>query len=257
MKSKRSIKISDNKVIYLIICLVFIITLFIIFKSNALNSYQGSNFRNFVEILYFISSLVVVIIAFLGLKQINTYKRGYSINARRDSYRIASEKCEAFLIEIIPKLEKLDSSFEKFKIEAPIGEIKIERNNKLIKTEVKLDKHFVDILLKNIELLDSLIKTINHLEAFSVFFVSRVADESIAFNTIGRTYCSSIKKILPLTIMLGANGNYFNNTLKLYFLWNDRLERKKIKSQIESLKKSHNEIYFSEIEALGCNENDF
>lgn len=56
--------------------------------------------------------------------------------------------------------------------------------------------------------------------------------------------------------MLGTNDSYFNSILKLYFLWNDRFEEK-IKSQIESLEKSHNEISFSEIEALGCNENDF
>ena len=59
---------------------------------------------------------------------------------------------------------------------------------------------------------------------FATFFVSGVADEVLAFESVGHSYVDTIKCYFPDILLLNDDGKYFNNALELLFLCNERIE---------------------------------
>jgi hypothetical protein len=87
----------------------------------------------------------------------------------------------------------------------------------------------------------------NYLESFSIFFISGVASEEIAFSCTGSTFCRTVRKYYPFLIMLQtADEDGYSPVVQLFMLWNQRIENKKLlkdKAQIErKLKEIDNTI---------------
>ncbi len=91
---------------------------------------------------------------------------------------------------------------------------------KQIRLSYKLRDNFIDeVKSVGLEFLDVL----NSMEAFSVFFISRVAAEEIAFSSVGETFCKTAKQFLPIIVLTGK-GHSFSNLVKLFLIWNERIE---------------------------------
>lgn len=85
----------------------------------------------------------------------------------------------------------------------------------------------------------------NAMEAFATYFTSKVADEFVAFNTLGTTYIHATEYLMPIILEVNKDGHY-KNIVKLYLLWKKRMisndlqmQQKKIKMKME---KYHSEI---------------
>jgi len=197
-------------------------------------------FRDYFEILYFLSGPVLVVIAYIALAQIKLAKNQIEvqrnatrISAKRDALRLTSEQIKEYGVTIIPIINTLDKKIENESIEFfEKSEIVIGDDNFKVKPcsdDAEIEK------LKNI--IPEFLNVMNTLEGFSVFFVSGVADEKIAYWSLSTTFCNRVKYLLPLIIMLSSNRNSFSATLKLFSIWNNRLDSEDMEQQIQELEK--------------------
>src|SRR5690554_5656423 len=150
--------------------------------------------KDILEIIYFISGPVIAYLAFRALGQINEAKKQVTetkesriISSKREAYKIAADKCEYFMLTIIPLINNLDKSikdngvtfFDNSKVEITNGGIKVKPQ---FKDQQEIEKVFD---LPNLELF-------NPLESFALFFTSGVAEEKVGYLTLGQTYCNSV-----------------------------------------------------------------
>ena len=121
--------------------------------------------------------------------------------------------------------------------------------------EIKLSYRLKDNFIEEFtSVARELLDVLNAMESFSVFFVSRVADDSVAFSSVGETFCNSVKEHLPIIMLLGE-GRHYRNVVQLFLTWNERIDSRKLvldRAKIDArLKKLENRV----IDPLGA-END-
>lgn len=197
-------------------------------------------FRDYLEILYFLSCPALVVIAYIALAQIKLAKNQIEeqrnatrISAKRDALKLTSEQIKEYGVTIIPIINTLDKkikdeSIEFFKkSEVVIGDDNFKVNP--CSDDAEIDK------LKNI--IPEFLNVMNALEGFSVFFVSGVADEKLAYRSLSTTFCHSVKNFLPLIVMLTSDSNSFSVTIKLFSIWNNRLDSEAMEQQMQGLEK--------------------
>lgn len=208
----------------IILILLLMIGSCIIFRTELLlflPTYPSSNTRNALEIIYFATTPVLLVVAALGLKQLSISRQVAKTNAKRESFKLAAEQCSYFLQHIIPKMNTVDKLAKEKSIKSyGVAEIEI-RGDEL---NVKVKKNVKD-QEKIKEMIGEILDLLNALEGFSVFFTNGIAEQRIAFSSIGFTYCNCVKKYLPLICPVLGLG--FNNIIKLYIEWNTILEKQK------------------------------
>ena len=197
-------------------------------------------FRDYLEILYFLSGPVLVVIAYIALAQIKLAKnqievqrKATRISAKRDALRLTSEQIKEYGATIIPIMNILDKKIENESIEFfKKSEVVIGDDNFKVKPcsdDAEIEK------LKNI--IPEFLNVMNALEGFSAFFVSGIADEKLAYRSLSTTFCNQVKDFLPLIIMLSSNRNSFFATMKLFSIWNNRLDSEAMEQQMQELEK--------------------
>jgi hypothetical protein len=68
------------------------------------------------------------------------------------------------------------------------------------------------------------------LEAFAVLFTSGVAAEQIGFSSVGKTFCSSVKTVLPFLVPFSGK-NHYQNLFQLFQMWELRIEQNDLLQQ--------------------------
>lgn len=191
-------------------------------------------FKSWLEIAYFLSGPIIAVIAYLALgqirvakKQIEEQKKALRIASKRDALKLTAEQVTLYSDKIIPLQNILDAKLksegmeilEKFSIEFDSGSIKLIPPNE--------DFSFEDFICFAKEFLN----VANAMESFSTYFASGVADEKIAYLSLGSTFCDSMKKMAPVLIPLSNDRRHFSATLRLYSLWGERLESEALEKQ--------------------------
>lgn len=174
--------------------------------------------KEVLEYIYFLSGPVIAVFAFKALGQIKVTREIAKINSRREAVKLATEECRYYSENIIPLINELEKKIEEF-------DVQIFSKSKV---DVKSDK--IDVLpfvdYKNYDESWEKIspyfgRVINSLSHFSTFFVSGVADESVAYNSLGTTYCYIIKRLSPVLVPIIADREE-NNAITLFYIWNNR-----------------------------------
>jgi hypothetical protein len=227
-------KKNRNVIIILSLFVVIILAVGIIYHSYITNwlsdKYLISSFRSILEILYFVTSPFILAVAIIGLKQLTISKENAKINAKRDSFKLAAEQSKYYFEYIIPKLNDIDESMNKVKL-ASLGEADVSMSGKELILKYKLNPNI------HIDLMSQIVETLNVIEGVAIFFTSGVAEEKVAFSTIGKTFTNSMEKFLAFICDVQKDG-YYHNILELYILWNDRFNKQNaLNSKIEAEKK--------------------
>jgi hypothetical protein len=191
--------------------------------------------RSWLEIAYFIAGgPVIAVIAYFALGQIKILKaqveeqkKALIISSRRDALKLTADQVTYYCEKIIPLQNILNNKLEsegitilkKFKIEFEEGSIKV--------ILPKEEFNFRAFQIISIELVD----VANAMESFSTYFTSGVADEKIAYLSLGSTFCNSMKILSPILIPISNEGRRFSATLKLYSIWGSRLEKENLEKQ--------------------------
>lgn len=213
--------------------------------------------KDVLEIIYFISTPLLVLFAYKALGQIKMAKdqieesrTSRKLNSKRESYKLAAEKCDHFLNILIPQMNSIDKKLEKEESKFfDKSEVIIDNENIIVEPSTTEPEALVKLIL-DIPILDLL----NALEGFAVFFVSGVADEKVAFLTIGRTYCNTVRKFLPLIVPLSDNGEHFVHTLKLFTIWNSRIEKDNLEKEKAEIDKKLKKTQSVKINPIGTTD---
>jgi hypothetical protein len=199
-----------------------------------------------LQALYFLSCIGLFVVAIIGLKQLKIAKDTAKMNAKRESLKLANSQIHHYLTKVVDLQNILDSEIEKHNI-------KLYKNAKaIIKGDtitVKLnsDKHE----LKKLEsIAEPLVNTLNSMESFATFFTSKLADEKIAFKAVGKTYCGSVKTLMP-DIAFHASRGHHTNILDLFLIWNNRIEQQKLREEKSSIEEKLLQIDNKPIKPLG------
>ncbi|ASW42848.1 hypothetical protein [Clostridium isatidis] len=237
-----------KKVIYICIGILFflVITYSIINYGEivmVVKNFPNTTFRNILEMIDFLITPLLFIVTIMGLKEITVAKEISEVNAKREAFKLSAEQCIYYFENIIPKLDDIDKCFKENKITS-IGEVKIKSTSEGIKASVKLD-----VSRCPEEIFRDITYVLNVIEGFSLYFISGVADERVAFSSVGRTYVNSMEMLLP--IICSVQGSGYENVFKLYLLWKDRIDKQEALNQKIKLDKKMQEECFVTTKTIG------
>ncbi|MGK7380025.1 DUF4760 domain-containing protein [Planococcus sp. 1R117A] len=224
------------------------IILFFIYISN-LTGYSTSKFKDILEIMYFITNSLLLLVAVIGLKQLTIAKNNSKMNAKRESYHLAAEQCTHFLNYIIPLADETilamkAKSFDDF------GEVEISMKDGKVTFDNKFNEENFELM--SIKEVHKMVYLFNAFEAYSLFFTHRVAEEEVAFSTIGSTYCSVVKRFIPVILNASNFGEKgYSNIIKLYTAWNNKLEKQKLLEERVENERKEREIVTIDFKSLG------
>jgi hypothetical protein len=230
--------------------------------------------RSVFEILYFLSGIIVAVIAFIGLKQLKIGLQQLQISFKQveigmNQVKVGIEQISLLKhdIEIRNKRLSVDKAIEFiqrfnsiiFPLETKVDE-KINKNGYQHYSEKIPDVwHFP---FKNNDDLNKAIEKVintdadelfNELEIFSAAFISRLADEEIAFPPLGRTFVRLVEKYYDSFCVCRLHAPYIN-TIKLYDHWKNKINKIEIDSKINKLEKAKAKIKELKITPLGVDE---
>jgi hypothetical protein len=181
--------------------------------------------RPFLEVLYFIAGIVVACAAVFALKQISILKRTLQVQSKRDALKITSEQCDDYLSRIIELQNEFNRKMKEHNVKYFDGWKVTVKNN-----SVSVDRESAPNMQGLAEIHKEL-KVLNSMESFSSFFVSNVADEKVAYDTVGITFLNFNRKLMPLITSCREDG-YYKNLSKLFVKW----EMRKINQELQKEK---------------------
>mgnify|MGYP001332179360 CR=1 FL=1 len=184
--------------------------------------------RPILELVYFASGPLTFIVACIALYHLKIARDSARVNARRDSLRLAASQCDSYHRYIIPLINSLDDAvknngivyFEK-------AEVDVEGDAIRVRPNLTMDE-LMEEQKKMMKITGRFTEAFNAIEAFAVFFVSGVADENVAFSSVGKTYCYTVRHYLPDVVPVLELGGHYRNMIKLFLMWNARLEKQKL-----------------------------
>lgn len=164
------------------------------------------------------------------MRQIDVLKKTSATQAKRDALRLTSEQCTLYFEKVVPLQNEFNRNlkakdvkyFEGWTVEVKNGSIEVSRNSPVNKDR------FIEVA--------PYLLFLNHIEAFAVFFTSRVADERVAYDTVGKTFIDSCEKLMPWILLVREDG-YYKNIVSLFALWKIRMDNEKLAAQKDLIDK--------------------
>lgn len=179
--------------------------------------------KSVLENLYYLSGILILISIVIGIFQLSIAKTTLNINSQREAANLAVKQIDIYMTQIIP----LQNNLYKVEKEKSVDKIKMEIGD--FKAEFLINKiggvEYMELLKKRMALSTEVLSVLNIMEAFSVYFVKGVADEEIAFSSIGTTFINSVENLyFDISSCNYEKSENFQNLIKLYELWNKKKE---------------------------------
>lgn len=206
-------------------------------------------FTTILETIYYLSSVGVLIVAIIGLKQLKIAKNSLIIRSRREAGALANEQSKHYIEDIIPMIDMLDEFLNKKGFEKYKGNISTYSNKDLLEYS---ESWYLKWLRLNLKEQPSL-KALNALDGFASFFTSKIADEGIAFRSVGITYCNTVESLYPYIACVREDENFghYNNIVDLHKIWQPRIDKFQMEKNLNDLQGRINKIEDSKIDPIG------
>ncbi len=184
-----------------------------------------------IEALSNLGTVAVAVLAYIslrqikiGLEQIKIAKDTSKLNSQRDSIKAANEAIANFFNIILPKDEEQKITTDERTL---LKSLEIDSSGKInfeaiVKTSEELEfgtekgRNAYKIKLR--KAFEKKRVTFNLVESFSTFFMSRLADEEIAYKALGLAFYGLVKDFEKILTYYNQEG-FYNNTIALYDLW--------------------------------------
>jgi hypothetical protein len=193
--------------------------------------------HDILELLYFAAGVALAVVATIGLRQLTIAKNTAQMSALRESFKLAAGQCLFFLHDVVPVLNALDVAIKQNNVDF-LGKSRVQVSGDNIRLLTKPSSEFKEQF--NL-IAHETAAALNVLEGFSVFFISGVASEEVAFASVGDSFCDSVRKLLPI-ILVVENGVNYQSILKLFKIWNARLESKNLEMTKAAIEERLNRI---------------
>ncbi|ELV8813360.1 hypothetical protein [Vibrio vulnificus] len=191
----------------------------------------------YLEFLYFLSAPALAFFAYKALEQIVVSKIAMQTSSKRESYRLAAERCEYFHKEVSPEIDKFFNLLKEKEIKF-LSQCKVTIEGNKLKFVPSEDKEQLKKLVAELEHFHELF---NKLELFAMYFTSRIADEELAYHSLGSSYCRLVEKLIPL-LMMKFYKEECKHIMGLFLLWNPKIQKLKDEKRIKELQKELSEI---------------
>jgi hypothetical protein len=209
--------------------------------------------KSIVENVSYLSGPIIALLGFVVFYQLRLAKKAIVITSKRQAAELSTKQIEIYYNVIIP----LQSKFTNLIVAEKFDNVEIRNLKKFTFSELSSGKE--DNLLKEAEFISKnvipAVDAMNSMEAFSTYFTKGVADEEIAFSSLGRTFCSTVKKLSFVYCILRNDESHdvlpYENTIKLYDLWNSQLSSKRIESELKKKTEELKKIKIEKINILG------
>ncbi len=201
--------------------------------------------KDYLEILYYLSMFVLVIITALGLNQIRILKRDIKTRNERASKEKAIEYCSEYLLEFISLINNYYRDLIKSKLPVYNGEVGDFSYLSIKSSELENSEKRFSI--------DSWLPAFNKLESIAAVFISGVADECTAFKIIGRNYCAVIESYYDIIVICRIHkiNPYWFNIVELYEIWSSRLKKAELKIEKEAIDNTFQSVEDKMIKPIG------
>lgn len=188
--------------------------------------------RTILELAYFISGIIIALVAIYGIQQVRTVKKDLSMRVERAAKEKAIEYSGRYLTIFIPLADAYDRDRAENKIpryRGPIGDFSPSS------VPPEYSRHLKTLILQP----RSLLSALNELNHIAAAFAYGVADDGTGFEIIGRTYCAVVADLYPVLASLRSEGScaYWEPIVKLYRTWSARLSRAELESLRATLDK--------------------
>jgi uncharacterized integral membrane protein len=180
--------------------------------------------NSLLELLYFVSGILLLVGLFIGYNQLKTANEDIKIRNERLGVEKSLDYLSFFAHTLVPKMSEYVSS-------APKGEslqfgtwdpketdYKLEIKN--LEDSVQLEA-YVSLLSKQERGVNDIF---NHLEFFSAGVVHGLADEEVVYNPISKMFCRFVEREIIYLSTARSEGTPFANVTFLYKKWSLRLE---------------------------------
>lgn len=192
----------------------------------------------------------------LAASSFDLAKTDSHIRLKREAIVIAAERCEQFAREILPFLNANVEEITRIGISNEAWQLE---NHLLNESSIK-DWDAANEWLAKLRpspIGNDVVRALNILESFAIYFVKGAADEQVAFPSIGVSFCLYINKVAPYLILLRqkkllrqASGP-FQNIAALYSLWSDRLNKEALQLESNKINEKLSQIHSAEIPPVG------
>ena len=210
----------------------------------------------------FVVQVVIAFAALFALQQIYVAKQTSVTNSRRESIRYASELTKDYLGNVIGLSDDSTSILRKNNFESyhqsSACELSTFKQEEIGNRNIPRQQHFLrykKLVSEHPDVYSALIAELNARESFATPFVSKVADELVAFKAVGRTFCEAIeRRYFALCYVRSSEHlgfSYFENTVELYNLWSARLRRSELESKSRKIKEELGQIEEHTIVPIG------
>lgn len=231
-----------------------------------------------MEIAYFASSVVLLLVAIAGLMQLVIARRAMRaaedqiklateaiaitredirIRVKREAVTVAAEQCAAFA-NTIPECSKHIDALQQAGFPYQLWSL---RDMEFTWSSLR-DSNEAEKWLKNISDADEprrhAVAILNKMEAFAIYFARGAADEEVAYPVVGPVFCRWAEAYAPLLIALHehrlpqlASGAY-HNTIALYRVWAGRTSRERLQDQAAKIDKQLSAIPKVDVKPIGA-----
>jgi hypothetical protein len=199
-----------------------------------MNSGWFVTLRSILELFYFVSTIVLTGVAFYGLKQLRLTKQIATNNAKRESVKFATERCQYFAETIALARTKAMASYHQQKFTCLRDQrFRIERGELV---DHNFDKQRIALCEREVLSASSaFVELLNYMEAFAIPFVAGVADDELGFQETASAFCQFLAEVMIVIAAFRSQGPRFESCVKLYESWAARLEAEKMKPLVQSM----------------------
>lgn len=207
------------------------------------------------ELFYFLSGIGLLVVAGFGLYQIkltkdqlNNAKEIFRKQSVRASFEAAANECNRFSEKLIPIIAEFDKYLKDESITFFKDSVIEETDDGFRVNYEKINKDDLGKIFDRPELVNGIV---NGVEGFSLYIISGVADDNIAFHTLGKIFVAEaerVSKILPFT---GAEQEDCKAIWALYFRWKNRLEHQKLQVEKGEIEKRLRKTKVQKFSAIG------
>jgi hypothetical protein len=214
------------------------------------------------ELIGSISNLVIACVAVIGMYQIVLTKRSLVINSKRRAAEYSADLVYKYMNEIIPLQNEEFLYRERINFPKPdISNVQASSFTIEEASQVAYKKDFIRYYKAQSNLDHTadpesykFLRNMNAIEAFAINFMKGVADEEIAYSSVGQTYCNSVKSSYFQYSALRSKSLQslpFQNTVDLYNVWSSRSNKNKVKENMQKLRQEMESMEDIHISPLG------
>jgi hypothetical protein len=183
-----------------------------------------------------VAEVVLAGAAVVGLGALFLTKKDMITRSKRDAIATAIAQCEYFGDRLIPEqgavMASLTAAGVKLFYSEVEGPLKFDPTNR-----AELAKAQAWVKTLGGDLHNRCFTLLNHLEAFSMFFTTRLGDGEVAFGPISDIYCRTVGLMYPVILERRSSQNpeIYPNVVKLYDQWAGRKTEKQLEREMDGL----------------------